>query len=818
MRRLAIAIALALSTFCFGVGAKTDSQEQLSPLIQANPIKTDFSNNVYFKQDIADTFSTWRSDNVYFRNCNIIDSNFNIIRHTPNLNGQYFFDGKSYAQQIYFPTNSAPNIPSSLLTINDRQYYVPEGWYVFPLENLCATRIRNGIEFFRIDTGESVSSFAFKSSVSYFYIIDKGKFAQIFDNTTMHFVNIDSGEVLIESKIGPNWDAGNGVFVTPSYIFNYQTNKSYDISDFGLEMRTEFRIKKDYIEFYVDMDTSRYPSKILDNPRILRIGYDGVQKDLVSMSFMPKDSVYSILNSTGEIAIVSISMQNGFNIKALAVWKTYTGQMLWQKTFSQWSEVYDVTLITEDKPKAIFIQGDTILKIDVLTGTIEKKANFKEHFAVTELAFENNFFWFAQYDENFSETSPVVFKMDAAGSKTPIKIPIKLANPQLGFCNGKIYIVSRNRIDEMSALHVETLTIDPLTGNATKGLSFLAEGVDSRAVKLEGKFLFVFGAIRQTVYDLSTGKMVVLDDARSTACTNMSSKVAGDKVYVLTVFSDKKNILTVFDNNLVQLSKNRGLGDATEILDANDKYMALGKTNYLGMVVSDCNGNWQKSSSTFALLENDNVVYRRATDGKYCRMNIETRKTELLGERVPPSSPITNFYGGTFFNGSNTFDRDLNWLQYRMDITQIFPTANKTYARQLNYFGTVVELKPAPCYTLKRENASTFTITNSRKDGLADDLSGYAVAFVDEGGVIEKPIKLEYPKYFENLKPGQSVTVKFDLGNLNDNTSVYLAVFSNGFYDKKNTNPEPLKYAYVGTHLSDEKPLLVYIGGWVVSK
>lgn len=103
----------------------------------------------------------------------------------------------------------------------------------------------------------------------------------------------------------------------------------------------------------------------------------------------------------------------------------------------------------------------------------------------------------------------------------------------------------------------------------------------------------------------------------------------------------------------------------------------------------------------------------------------------------------------------------------------------------------------------------------SRGDELADSLSGYAYTFTTPNNTIDRPTKLEGAQRFENLKPGQLATLKFDLGQIDETSPVHLAVFSNGFYDKKNTNPEKNKYAYVGTYLSDENPMLIYIGSWI---
>jgi hypothetical protein len=150
-----------------------------------------------------------------------------------------------------------------------------------------------------------------------------------------------------------------------------------------------------------------------------------------------------------------------------------------------------------------------------------------------------------------------------------------------------------------------------------------------------------------------------------------------------------------------------------------------------------------------------------------------------------------------------------------MYISRIFSTIDKIYAQPSYFFGSVVELKPAPCYTIKREKPNTFKITNSRTDGLADSLSGYVYSFTTPGSTIDKPQKLVGLQKFENLLPGQTATFEFDLGVIDLTIPTHLVVVANGPYDKKNTHPELNKYAYVGTYLSDENPMLIYIGSWI---
>lgn len=820
MKKLIVSFVLAFVVLSAGVGAKTDSQIQLSPLIKTNPLKTSFYYYLLVKDGDCDSFSTQKRSNSFPLNTRIIDTDFNILRQTPYLHGAYYFDGTNYAERIYFPTFSAPSNPSSLLTINSQHFYIPGGWDTYPLENICSYRSGKKIEFCRLDTGETFATFDFAETKYPPYLLENGKLAVMFDKSNIKLLDLENQKVLTQTKFIQNWDAGNGVFVTPSAIFNYHTGETFDISENGFDvLRTSIKIKKDYIEFYIDVDRN---DKMSDNPRIVRVGFDGRLIETIQILFLPKGQNFRILQSKGDIVLFILRKIQYRAEASVAAYNITTGQLLWEQAFGNYYDIYDEVFISNDKePKVTLNVCNQLIKLDLNTGKIDKTIVWSyQQVYETKLAFVNNNLVYAM-----QETINCVFgkfsieKMDILGNKAPVEIPFQTYETLLDSYEDKVYLASRKMMADMSALVVDTAVADPKTGVATKSVSFVAEGVDAKAVKLDGKFLFVFGAIRQTVWDLSTGKKAILDDAKSSPCGSMSSKVAGDKIYVLANFADKKNVLTVFDTNLVQISKTWGFGDAASILFANDKYVVFGKSSPEGMVVSDCNGNWWDSSSSCVLLDGDYAVIRRSVNpNDYCRLNLETRQVEVLGSKNVWSYPITTSLGNTFFSDKNTYDRDLNWLQYDMHISKIFSATDRIFAQPSFFFGSVVELKPAPCYTLKRDNTNTFTITNSRSDGLADSLSGYAIAFTAQGASIDEPVKLSQAINFENLKSGQSASLKYDFGTIDENSSVYLAVFSNGFYDKKNTNPEKNKYAYVGTYLSDEKPLLVYIGGWIATK
>ena len=802
------------------VGIRTDSSVQLSPLIKTNPLKTSFNHYMLVKDGDCDTFSTRKRSNFFPMNCRIIDTNFNILKQTPYLDGLYFFDGQNFAERFYFPTFSAPSSPSSLLTVDGQHYYIPGGWDTFPLENICSYRSGNKIEFCKLDTGKTFATFDFTETKSPPYLLENGKLAVMFDKTNIKLLDLTNQKVLYQTKSIQNWDAGNGVFATPSAIFNYHTGETFDLSNLGLDIIfTHILIKKDYVEFYVDMNDYWYMFK---NPRVVRFGYNGKIKETISMSFMPPESTYEIVQSKDNIVLVYLQITpRGIYKKELAAYNTITGQKLWGIECGHFGrDDKEVYLSQDSEPKVFFYGYTNILKLDLKTGKIEKNVSDWERFLENEnIAFGNNAFWYTYREcTNLDCTDASLKKIDTKGNITSVESPFMMYRPTIDSYEGKIYLVSRNKNNKIYITFIDTAIIDPENDSIKKSVSCETDAYsnESEKISLDGKFLFVYNAINynQKIFDLSNGKMVDLGDFKTSF--SMSSRVAGDKIYVLANFAGKKNVLTVFDTNLVQISKTWGLGDAAKILFANDKYVIFGKSSPEGMVVSDCNGNWWDSSSSCVLLDGDFAVIRRMDNAyNYCRLNLETRQVEALDQKNVWSYPITTSLGNTFFGERNTYDRDLNWLQTDMYISRIFPSTDKIYAQPSYFFGSVVELKPAPYYTLKRVGSNSFTIRNSRGDELADSLSGYAYTFTTPNNTIDRPTKLEGAQRFENLKPGQLATLKFDLGQIDETAPVHLAVFSKGFYDKKNTNPEKNKYAYVGTYLSDENPMLIYIGSWI---
>ncbi|MBP7732503.1 MAG: hypothetical protein KA140_01900 [Caldisericia bacterium] len=766
MKKFIITLVLGLVMLSSSVGIRTDSSVQLSPLIKTNPLKTSFNHYILVKDGDCDTFSTLKRPNSFPLNSRIIDTDFNILKQTPYLDGLYFFDGQNFAERFYFPTFSAPSSPSSLLTVDGQHYYIPGGWDTYPLENICSYRSGKKVEFCRLDTGEMFATFDFAETKNPPYLLENGKLAVMFDKTNIKLLDLTNQKVLYQTKSIQNWDAGNGVFATSSAIFNYRTGESFDLSNLGLDIIfTHILIKKDYVEFYVDVDRN---SKMSDNPRIVRVGFDGRIIETIQMSFLQKGQDFRILQSKGDIVLVNLwKLQYGTEA-SISAYSLSTGQMLWEQAFGNNLDTYDEVFISNEKePKVILHVCHQLVKLDLNSGNIEKSINWiYQQVYDPRLAFiKGDLVYAMQESTNCVFDKYSIEKMDSQGNKAPVEIPFQVHEALIDSFEDKVYLVSRKMMADMSALIVDTAIIDPKTGVATKSISFVAEGVDAKAVTLDGKFLFVFGAIKQTVYDLSTGKKAVLDDTKSSPCGSISSKVAGDKIYVLANFADKKDVLTVFDTNLVQLSKTWGLGDAAKILFANDKYVIFGKSSPEGMVVSDCNGNWWDSSSSCVMLDGDfAVIKKNGTANDFFRLNLETRQVEVLGQKNVWSYPITTSLGNTFFGGRNTYDRDLNWLQTDMYISRIFPSTDKIYAQPSYFFGSVVELKPAPCYTLKRVSNNSFTIQNSRGDELADSLYGCAYAFTTPNNTIDRPTKLEGVQRFENLKPEQSATLKFDLG------------------------------------------------------
>lgn len=491
MRKLIVTLVLSFLVVSAGFGKKTDSLDQLSPLIKTNPLKTSFNHYMFVKNGDCDTFSTRHRPNSFPLNTRIIDTDFNMLKQTPYLHGLYFFDGQSLAERIYFQTFSAPSSPPSILTVKGQHYYIPGGWDTFPLENICSYRFGNKIEFCRLDTGETFATFDFTVTKHPPYLLEGGKLAVMFDKSSINLLDLENQKVLHQTKSIQNWDAGNGVFVTPSAILNYRTGESFDLSNLGLDISlTQILIKNDFIEFHVDTDRN---SKMSDNPRIVRVGFNGRTIETIQMSFMPKGQDFRIIQSKDDIVLVN-SWQSQFSAEAeVAVYDRSSKKLLWENTFGNDSVVFDEVLITNDKePKVIFHVCNQMVKLDLRTGIIEKSIySVYQQVNDSRLAFvKGNLVYAMQENTNCVFDKYSIEKMDSQGNKAPVEIPFQVYEALIDSFEDKDYLVSRKMMADMSALIVDTAIIDPKTGVATKSISFVAEGIDAKAVTLDGKFLF----------------------------------------------------------------------------------------------------------------------------------------------------------------------------------------------------------------------------------------------------------------------------------------------------------------------------------------
>jgi hypothetical protein len=819
MMKLSVILLLVLVQATLPVGIYSGIEGDPSPLALENPITSSTYADLYIPDGICQDFSIMEHKNCFFRNCRILDQDFRQVAKTSGIDGRYYFDGKKFIERINFPMGySGQNlIPPSLVTINDDNYYIPLNCQVYPLENLYCPMSTKELGFFRLDTGEKLSDFIVSGLRYSPDLFGNGKYAIINEVSSIRLVDVTNGLVLSIGSSPCTYDAGNGVFVTPSTIYDTRKGVGFSLSDFGFNRMQRFRIKQDWVEFYKDCKPEVYPSQMYENPMMVRIGFDGVIKEKKPLDFVRSVDNYRVVNTFGSIVVVGYFKYSDSSTYRLEAFDD--GQSLWKMDFGSESgeSLYEVHVVGFDQPRLLFRTHKEIFCVDLLSGKVEKRFGCKELPIMTDIVSEEGCFYFAHLDPDFSPSNPTVFKMGMDGKKVPIEIPFKLSRPLIDSDNGQVYVVERQEIAEPKALLVKAATIDAKTGTSTQVQSVVLENADATAVSLDGRFLFIYGPIIQKIIDLSNGKTKILANATSISCTKFDGVVCEGRIYALSCFGQYRNVLNVFNDQFDPISQTFNISDAIGIMRANGDHVLLGKKTG-GFIMSDCNGDWRQIKGVFKSLEKDALYYTSNRDASMVRFDLATEMTENLGTKYFSINPIRELLGQVRFDGRNMFDNDFNWLQYGMDVSKLYKIGEITYANVRKYADVIYELKPAPCYKLSRTGVGTFTITNSRTDGLADDLTGYATVFTTPDLNIDKPEKLGQKKEFSNLLPGQSVTVEFDTTGFGAGDTVHLAVFSNGFYDKKNTNPEKDKYAYVGTYLDDTKPFLVYIGSWILKK
>lgn len=782
-----VSLFIAIVTLFSLSGSRSSGVQKLvpEPLIPCNVLGTQQIRDVFIPEKECQSFSV-RDQNTFPGNTVILDRNFSFTAKTPAINGTYWFDGERSAWRTFINVNYAGDFsPPSLLEVDEKKYYLPAGCVPCPLDNLCVERVASGLIFKELDSGRIIcrldgellrDEMVYPAGFDMVGFMDKER--------ALKLVDLKTGKIALVVADGIHWDIGNGFFVTPRLIFNIKSRSKTDISNLSLEPYTRFSIKKDHIEFFVDR-TVGYPVKILPEPRIVKVCFDGKLTDSIKLKL---PSITKIIDLSGKIVVLQTGDQYVSNPKRLWAMNVGSGKENWSIDLeSMGSEVLKSWIVVEESPKLIVQTWTENLKIDIETGKIDKVDHCRPMQTSTKVVMAGGSFYYGQanvYEKNISKSSLVKTGLD--GISEIIGLPFEPGEIMLDSDGNKVFVASKDNNS------VKTAMVDAISGKAKEGMCIDIN--ENQGVKLEKNILVVDGKRNLSFVDLQSGKTIEL----ATLNNWYSTSVTQSFLYVVcTDVATSRPILYVLDRQLNLTSRTTLPDKANKIFKANDSWAVMNNC------VADCNGKVSLFGGNLIKLEGD-MLYSKCVSPKagVFKINLSTGEKTLL-EGAPIFNLVQASFDGYNFDGYNAFDSSFRMLQRPFRFTWAEKINGECWAGYEGMNVIACQLRQSPSYSVELSDDGVAKITNTSADF---DLTGFALAGTFEGKTVSGTARLGKQKDFPTLKPGQSFTFK-----PNTEKNVCLAIVSNGMRER---NAQPSKHIYSGSPISDKEPETVYIIAW----
>lgn len=782
-----VSLLVAITTLFMLVGSRSSGLQKLvpEPLIPCNVLGARQIRDVFIPEKECQSFSV-RDQNTFPGNTVVLDRNFSFTAKTPAINGTYWFDGKRSAWRTFLNVNYAGDFsPPSLLEVEEKIYYLPAGCVPCPLDNLCVERVASGLIFKELDSGRIIcrldgellrDEMVYPAGFDMVGFMDKERALKLAD--------LKTGKIALVVADGIHWDIGNGFFVTPRLIFNVKNRSKKDISNLNLEPYTRFSIKKDHIEFFVDR-TVGFPVKMLSEPQIVKVGFDGKLTDSIELKLPP---ITKIIDLSGKTAILQTGDQYDSDPKRLWAMNVRTGKENWSIDLEPLgSEVLKSWIVVEESPKLIAQTWTENLKIDIETGKIDRIDHCRPMQTSTKVVMAGGSFYYGQvyvYEKNIGKSSLVKTGLD--GISEIIGLPFELGEISLDSDGNEVFIASKDNNS------VKTAMVDAISGKTTEGTCIDIN--ENQSVKLEKNILVVDGKRNLSFVDLQSGKTIEL----STLNNWYSFSVTQSFLYaVCTDIATSRPILYVLDRQLNLISRTSLPDKANKIITANDSWAVMNNC------VADCNGKVSSFGGSLIKLEGD-MLYSKIFSPKagVFKINLSTGEKTLL-EGVSVFNLIRVSFDGYNFDGYNAFNSSFTMLQCPFRFTWAEKINGECWAGYEGMNGIACQLRQSPSYSVELSDEGVAKITNTSTES---DLTGFALVGTFEGATVSYTTRLGEQQDFPILKPGQSFTFK-----PGTEKNVCLAIVSNGMRER---NVQPSKHIYSGSPISDKEPETLYMTAW----
>ncbi len=603
-------------------------------------------------------------------------------------------------------------------------------------------------------------------------------------NRRFKLVDLKTGKIVESADDGTQWDFGNGYFVTPNRIYRIKDRTSTDISGFELKPYTNFAIKKDHIEFYVD-EAVGYPTKMLPNPQILEVNFNGKLLKKVELK-LPQ--ITKIIDTEGKLALLQTGNEFDSDPRRLWAMDTQSGKEVWSIDMEPLgSEVLKSWIVSDSFPKLLAQTWTENLRIDINSGRIEKKVDSRGMQTVTKTVVANEFLYCGQSYIYKNQFKSVLVKTGTDGRSEAVGLPFEPENMLLDSYKDKIFIVSQGKDS------IQTASVNTVTGEVVAGSCFDVD--ENQSVKLEKNFLAVDSKKKLAIVNLENGKSIEIMKSSD----QYSIKASQLHLYVLcTDLFTSRPTLFAYDSQLNPVSKTPLPKSTNIIFAANDSWVVMNGW------VSDCNGNLQEFDGACIKLDGYTfwAGFSQPKSGVY-RINLATGEKTLL-EGVSTINPIRSSIPGYNFDGFNAYDSDFKITQCPFRFTWAEEIVGGFWGGFEGMYGVAAQLKPSPSYSVEMSDDGNVKITNTSTQFA---LSGSVASGTFEGKTVSGLTGFGRQMDFQSLEPGQSFTFK-----ANTERNLCLAIVSNGMSER---DVPPNKPMFAGTPISDREPETIHIAAWM---
>lgn len=433
------------------------------------------------------------------------------------------------------------------------------------------------------------------------------------------------------------------------------------------------------------------------------------------------------------------------------------------------------------------------------TGEIRKKIRFMDNDYPGEVVQCGERFFCIRKGFKTDEPAIRLFELDKNLERNEMAMPEStIESYSWSVWNSKIIFWGMKIFGPDSPVYVSYIFFDTLKNDFSPQKSISIEAGGNDKIIVSGKFLLSCFQLRQTLIDLETGNKVQVDPAPSHVCTGGSISTTDSVVYISLSF-DNNRYSKLYSFDVATLYK---LGQSTrmsqiERLDFATSDSVVCSSRYGKMYYCDCNSNVYETAGMPIMLDEGKLYI--SLNNNLISIDIATKEKKFLKEKFRFNRPMT-VLGEYYYDGYYIFDHDFNIIQSNIRLRNHFVQNGKMFG-QTSSNGWIVQLVPVPSFSVAYTGKGRLEVTNTRVDGLGDNLEGYAYIF-GAGDINDQSVCGRFQTVdFGKIEQGQTKVLEFDDNIAKDKPLISVMVFTNGIcdyrMDKQQNNDNSQYWGYV---------------------